>query len=183
MKKISLVSLVAIVAIGCSEVPSAPGTDVAVLATQHTANLSAFRPPPPAEYIADVSSEYSGFTGSYFLNGPGTNGWISFDKQQPAGTTVDANARISYHQGTVSGTGTLVLSSLTGGAPLTIDLKSGVIGSQWSSTCTSSCGSLTLRGTTIAREGGGKVTRDISVNLRNPAYNGDVVIGGDFNRG
>lgn len=165
MKKISLLSLAAIVAMGCSEAATGPSSSDAVLVTNTNANLLANFPPPPMAFSGElVSGEYTGFNGTYFLNPTGNTGWISFSQQQPAGTTVTPNARISYKNGSVTGTGILVLSSTTGGAPLTINLKTGVdpIG-KWSSTCGSSCGSLSLTGTTY--RGDALVTQTVTVNM------------------
>lgn len=176
MKKISFLSLAAVVAMGCSEAATGPSSSDAMLVTQTNANLLANFPPPPMAFHGEaVSSEHTTFTGHYFLNPTSNTGWISFNQQQPAGTTVNASARITYKNGSVTGTGTLILSSTIGGAALVIDLKTAVIGSQWSSTCNASCGSLVLQGTTKGRAGG-EVTQVITVNLRNPAYNGDIGI-------
>jgi hypothetical protein len=184
MKNFSLLSLVALVAIGCSEAPSGPGTDAAILSTQRTANASAFRPPPPALYDGVVSSEfgvYSGFTGSYFLNGPGSNGWISFDKQQPTGTSLSSpSARITFKDGELSGQGVLTLTGSTGNK-LVIDLKTGITGGLFSGSCGFSCGSVQLRGTETTPAG--KITTNVTATLRNPAYDGGEVVIGDFTHG
>lgn len=164
MKTRSFLWLAAVVALGCSEAPSAPNAVVA----NSSANLLANFPPPPMAFYGSVSSEYTTFTGTYFLNPVGNAGWISFDSQQPAGTTITPNARISYKNGSVSGTGTIVLSSTSGGAPLTIDLKTGVIGGQWQSTCTSSCGSLVLQGSSYRENT--KFTTEFTVNLNSKTY-------------
>ncbi len=170
MKTRSFLWLAALVALGCSEAPSAPNAVV----THSNANLLANFPPPPMAILASVSSEYTSFSATYFLNPPGNNGWISFSQQQPAGTTITSSARITYRNGITTGTGTVTLSKIGGGAPLTINLKTAVVsvGSVWLHTCTSSCGSLDLL---IPGRENGKV----SVNLFNPAYGGEVVGGGD----
>jgi hypothetical protein len=180
MKKITLISLAAAFAMGCSDASTGPSFSDATLAAPSSANFLANFPPPPMAFSGDVSSEYTSFSGTYFLNPTGLTGWISFSQQQPTGTTVTANARITYKNGSVTGTGTLVLSSTNGGAPLTIDLKTAVVGGQWSSTCNASCGSLVLQGTTLRETV--KVTETVTVNLRNPAYNGEVVFG-DYTHG
>ncbi|MBA3657147.1 MAG: hypothetical protein H0W69_07335 [Gemmatimonadaceae bacterium] len=168
-------SLAAMVAMACSEAPTVPSD---VLMAKRTADAAAFRPPPPIDFVGETSAEYSAFTGTYFLNGPGTNGWISFSKQQPAGTSLSSpSARITFHDGTLSGKGTLTLTG--SGGILVVDLSTGLSGANLFGSCTSTCGSLDLTGTQY-RGGESFGTRTVKANLRNPAYGGggDVFIGG-----
>ncbi len=174
MKNLSLLAAAGLVAIGCSENPSAPNGESAVLSTQNVASLSAFRPPPPMETIGEVSSAFSAFNATYFLNGPENNGWISFGKTQPAGTTLSSpSARISFHKSTISGTGILTLRG-TGGV-LTVDLSTGLSGANFFGSCGASCGSFQMTG--VNTNSDGKFTTTVTANLRNPAYRGggDVV--------
>ncbi len=166
MKNMRFLSLAALVAMACSESPTVPSD---VITAKRTADAAAFRPPPPLAFEGS-SAEYSSFTGTYFLNGPENNGWISFSKQQPAGTSLSSpSARISFHNGTLSGQGTLTLTGLSG--IFVVNLKTGLSGANLFGECTSTCGSLDLTGTQY--RGGQSYTTTVTATLRNPAYRGD----------
>ncbi len=172
MNNMRLLSLTALVAVACSEAPTSPS---GVITAKSVANAAAFRPPPPLETIGE-SSEYSSFNATYFLNGPENNGWISFSSQQPAGTSLSTpSARISFHNGTLSGKGVLTLTGA--GGSIVIDLKTGVAGASLFGSCYSSCGSLSLTGTLYRGAVNTGLEKTITANLRNPAFRGEVGIG------
>lgn len=80
-------------------------------------------PPPPNDSGTVVSSQYGqrNLATRYFYNIPGNSGWLSFQKDQEAGVTVDKTARISYSKGVFSGTGTV--KYLAGGGFVTLNLS------------------------------------------------------------
>lgn len=122
MRKLIL-AVAAMTAAACSDSPS-PAVMVAGNPSRDYVAPSN-PPPPPLDSGSYSSSEYgtsSRINITYFLNRPGTHGWLTFQKSQEAGTLVDRNARISYSKGEVSGTGTL--SYLVPQGRVSIDLAS-----------------------------------------------------------
>ncbi|MEJ7760959.1 MAG: hypothetical protein WKF55_15370 [Gemmatimonadaceae bacterium] len=75
-----------------------------------------FPPPPPSDTGAVGVSDGGAFSinVTYMLNKPGSSGFLSFQRKQPEGVTVDPNARVQLHQGDFSGRGKLSVQTLTG---------------------------------------------------------------------
>lgn len=123
MKKI-IASIALLGLAACNEV-SSPDTSLA--AAQAAYRLAPESPPPPPLDSGMYGQGEFGQTNlvntTYFLNKPGTSGWLTFQRKQAAGTIVDNNARISYSQGSFSGRGSLTVGVLSGGS-VTIDLSS-----------------------------------------------------------
>ena len=121
MRKLIFSSLI-LATVACQE-STTPGIAV----VNHSASFyqPGTVPPPPLDSGSYSSNEYGTSTRintTYFFNVPGNSGWLTFQKNQAAGTTVDPNARISYSKGEFSGKGTL--SYLVGGGTVSIDLSS-----------------------------------------------------------
>ena len=108
----------------------------------------------------------------YFLNKPGNNGFISFRNNE--GNTEFAatpNARISYHQGVVSGQG--VLTFTQAGGTSVFDLAN-VSGAVFNPDCSKTCGAFTVPGTFTNSDGVSGPTNGIFI-VAPPSR----VIGGD----
>jgi hypothetical protein len=120
---ITLLALLAVV--GCEARVTAP-SGIAPTAPSDYVDRIVFElpPPPPTDtgVVASSGAGYGTFNVTYLLNRPGTNGFLHFNLAQPEGTTASNGARVSYHNGTFSGKGTL--SYLSTGGTVTIDLSS-----------------------------------------------------------
>lgn len=121
-KLIISISLLGVAA--CSEGSTSP--DVSLVSTQALYTLAPESPPPPPLDSGAYSQGEYGNSGqinmTYFLNKPGTSGWLTFQKNQLATTRVENNARISYSNGTFSGRGSLTYAVTSGS--VTLDLSS-----------------------------------------------------------
>jgi hypothetical protein len=135
--------------------------------------IEAHPPPPPIDTGAVVETDQGAFTvqTTYFLNKPGNNGFISFANQQADGISVDPNARISLHDGTVSGQGTITL--LASGGVITIDLSQAINSrtTTFNPDCSKTCASVGFTGA-YTPKGGTTVPT-----------NGIIVVGGGTTRG
>jgi hypothetical protein len=143
MKKFSAVALALVFGgVACNEIPTSPA---GIAAPQTASNYSSFRPPPPLDGYVDVTStafEFS-FYATYFMNGPENNGWISFSSTQPTGVSLSSpSARITIHNGTISGAGTLSFQSA--GETFVIDLSSGLSKGNFSTACSGGVIDVTL---------------------------------------
>ncbi len=176
MKKFSSIILASLAfSIGCKDA-SAPGT---TLSAPTSARNGSYRPPPPLDAYMDASMDAATFSVSvtYFMNPPGTHGWISFSKTQPEGVSVSSpSARITITDGALSGKGSLTFVS--NGQTYLLDLATGLGKGTFSGTqgCSASCGTFDFTATSSERSVRG------SVNLRNPAYRGGIG-GGDVSHG
>jgi len=145
MKKISAVVLVALFgAAACKDV-SAPQGSAALAPPQAGSNDISFRPPPPLDGVIDASIGAFTYTVgvTYFMNGPQNNGWISFNKTQIASVSLSSpSARISIHQGVLSGKGTLTLGANV------VDLATGLGKGDFHTAC--SVGGISSGFTTVA---------------------------------
>lgn len=148
-------------AAGCADTTS-PAT--ASRAAPSPSALLGNPPPPPS----DTSGTYSTSAGSltfgavYFLNPTGKNGFIHFNTDQPSGISISPNASIDYHQGTVTGRGTITGPAMDAfGNPvgtLTIDLSQ-VTGGSFDGSCAKMCASVTGPATFTADDG--KINRSV----------------------
>lgn len=125
MRKL-IVSLSLLGLAACNESSTSP--DVTVAPKQAAIFVAPESPPPPpldsGAYgsTTDYGSSLARINTTYFLNKPGTSGWLTFQKNQAPGTVVDKTARISYSGGEFSGKGTLTFAVSAGS--VTLDLSS-----------------------------------------------------------
>ena len=102
----------------CQEISTSPvvaGPELRL--DQHGGDGTEFPPPPASDTGAFVQSADAGFFAlnvTYLLNKPGTSGFLSFQRQQPEGVTIDPNARVQLHQGDFSGRGEISVQTATG---------------------------------------------------------------------
>jgi len=134
-------------------------------------DLRALPPPPSFDTTAiALNTDGSAFTGApvvhvtYFMNKTENNGWVMFNSSD--GVVASPNAKISIHQGTVSGKGTVQL--IVPGSVLSIDLSKNVSGkSTFNGDCSKSCGTILISGATLTPKVG-----------KPSIFNGQLVIGG-----
>lgn len=110
-------------------------------------------PPPPASEVATVSTSEGAFTLSttYFLNDPGTAGFLHFSSDQAAGVDVSSGAQIKYRNGGVTGQG--VIQATVPDGLITIDLAHDLTGATFNGSCDQSCGSISFTGTFTSADG------------------------------
>lgn len=117
-------------------------------------------PPPSLDTISVMSDAFGAMIAEapvvhvqYFMNKPQNNAWITFKGQTSSDVLASANARISVHQGTVSGKGTLTIL-MPGSAVLSIDLSKGISGkSTFNGDCSKGCGSVLFTGVLTPKVG------------------------------
>lgn len=178
MRKL-IVSLSLLGLAACNESSTSP--DVSLAATQAAARIvPESPPPPPLDSGAYGSTEFGTSTfeinTTYFLNRPGTNGWLTFQKNQAAGTIVENNARISYSDGQFSGRGTLTFAVPTG--KVSLDLSSVTQASKFSSSSSGYFNLSFARGYFTSPSGGRTaLTRASSFSLAKPAPPPEVCFG------
>ena len=110
-------------------------------------------PPPPFDAISTFSDGFqsSTFQAQYFLNKPGNNGFITFrNNESNTGFAATPNARISYHNGVVSGQGVLTFTQINGTSAF--DLAN-VTAAVFNPHCGAGCGAFTVPGTFTASTG------------------------------
>jgi hypothetical protein len=150
MKKLSAVLLAALIGgVACKDL-SSPQASPAIAPPQSGSNALSFRPPPPlaSEMDGTVASTSFQIGITYFMNGPENNGWISFNKTQLPGISLSSpSARITIHQGTLSGTGTLTIYGNV------VDLATGLGTGNFSTAC--SAGATEVGTVTTGDFGGG----------------------------
>jgi hypothetical protein len=119
MRRIALAIVTVIGLTACQQMITEPATNPNV-AIRFLGNP----PPPPIDSgSVGVSSEYNFFLNlTFFYNTPGTNGWLTLSSDQTGGATGDPNARISFHQGDITGKGNWYIP--VDGGLLTLDLGS-----------------------------------------------------------
>lgn len=119
-------------------------------------------PPPPPEDTGAVASTQQGtfaLQTTYFLNPAGTNGWVHFPNgQQADGVVISPDAAIRYHQGTVSGKGTIT-APLDGGI-IVVDL-SNVNSGRFNGSCDGACAEIPFTGTFTDQGGNSTPTSGI----------------------
>jgi len=116
MRKV-LLSVAVFALAACQEISTSPVVAGPDLRLDHNGGDGVeFPPPPPSDTGAVASSDAGTFSinVTYMLNKPGTSGFLSFQRVQPEGVTVDPNARVQLHQGDFTGRGELSIQTLTG---------------------------------------------------------------------
>jgi len=129
-------------------------------------------PPPPSFDTTAIATDAFGaqldgaplLHVTYFMNKTQNNGWVMFKSSD--GVVASPNAKISIHQGSVSGKGTVQL--LLPGSTLSIDLSKNVSGkSTFNGDCSKTCGTILISGATLTPKVG-----------KPAVFNGQLVIGG-----
>jgi hypothetical protein len=114
MKRVAALLLLVAVA-ACQETVTSPESRVAPSNTADRAFVfSPTNPPPPPNDTASFTSgggEFATVNVTYFLNRTQTNGFLTFRSQTDAGVIATPDARVSYHRGVFTGTGTLTIRS------------------------------------------------------------------------
>jgi len=116
MRKV-LLSLAVFALAACQEISTSPVVAGPELRLDHNGGDGVeFPPPPPSDTGAAVVSDGGSFSinVTYMLNKPGTSGFLSFQREQPEGVTIDPNARVQLHQGDFSGRGEISFQTATG---------------------------------------------------------------------
>jgi hypothetical protein len=115
-------------------------------------------PPPPADTGSYASTQQGAFFmySTYFMNPAGTNGWIHFPNgQQSNGVIISPDAAIQFHQGQVSGKGTI--TAPVGGGIILIDLSTVNTGKFYGS-CDGGCAEIPFTGTFTDKQGNSSPT-------------------------
>lgn len=135
--------------VACADT-TAPG---AAVRTPAAPSATIGHPPPPpldtGSYAATPQGAFPVYA-TYFLNPAMTNGWIHFPNQQAAGVSISSDAAIRYHQGDVSGKGTIT-APVAGGIIL-VDLST-VNSGKFNESCDGGCAEIPFRGTFIDKAG------------------------------
>lgn len=121
MRRIAIAVVAVIGLAACQQMTTEPAAN-----SNLSIRMFGSNPPPPP--IDSGSVGYSGSTNTgftlvltYFMNKPGTNGWLTL--VETGGATGDPDARVSFHDGVVSGKGTWTIPTDDGGH-VVLDLSS-----------------------------------------------------------
>lgn len=129
MNRTSLIpALIVIGLTACQEATTSPALSPEVRAYRYDAAPS-YPPPPPSDTgAAGTSSEAGTFSMNvtYMFNKPGNSGFLTFQKLQPEGVSVDPNARVRFSDGLFYGRGEVRIQTAAG--LLTVDLANVVEG-------------------------------------------------------
>lgn len=137
-------------AAGCAD--STSPTAAVVRAPASPSALVGNPPPPPIDTGSYASTPQGGFSlnATYFLNPSGNSGFIHFPSGQPVGVSISPNAQIRYHQGTVTGMGTIT-APVSGGI-VSIDLSS-INSGRFPGACKDGCAAVPFTGTYTDKSG------------------------------
>lgn len=168
--------LLSVVLAACADRATSPLAPAAAAFTLFDGN-----PPPPSldtgAAFTSGSGQTTNFQVQYFLNKTGNNGFISFHNNA-ANTEFVAtpNARISYHQGVVSGRGVL---TFTQGANTSVFDLANVSGAVFNPDCSKTCGAFTVPGTFTNSDGGSEPTTGVFIVAPPTSVigGGDVILG------
>lgn len=133
---------------------------------------------PPPEYET-TTTFISGFQAAttlqtqYFLNKPGNNGFITFRNNTSSTYTTTPNARISYHNGVVSGQGVLTITGATGQSVFDF---ANVTAAFFKPNCVGGCGAFTVPGTFTPT--GGQAVPTVGVGYVGGRTGGDFGVAG-----
>ncbi len=120
-------------------------------------------PPPPVDTasVALTDDGAFGFETTYMLNGPDLAGFIAFPQKQPVGVSISPNARISFHQGAVTGKGTMNFTA--NGATISVNLATAFSAKTavFNANCAQGCAVLPFTGTIITAEGVSRPTSGV----------------------
>lgn len=113
MRRTFIATVVAVFALGCSEVPTSPLLSAAAPSFDR---FTYDNPPPPFAVVDGSATTEHGtfsFTGHLFINKPGNVAWLQFQSTTTAGVSFSPNARIMSVNGDVSGVGTISIGDNT----------------------------------------------------------------------
>jgi hypothetical protein len=123
MRRFATASLLALALAACADAPTAPAALRAPSLDEESDP-----PPPPMAYEAIVDEIPGGvpmmLTGSYLLNKPGTNAWLTLDGVSiPGATNVSISANARLHQANKKTFAVGTINYTIGGANYTLQLQ------------------------------------------------------------